>query len=317
MHWTPAPVRADLKTRTHRLLGAALTALAAVAAVLLILVLAPAAHAALRGHGPLTLNGAHNRVYEGYYFKGSGDGRADSSGVIRIGGSTHNITFRNCVIGTNQDGVGNGVKICDEGRGIHDITFVNCTFKYQPRMGFECIGRGPSSRTGYRRVNLINCTFRASAGEAISYDDNSGTAGRCRVASNLVKGAGVGDRYQYGHVFEINGTHNMTVVNNRFWAGRDGILNLQMHDTKACGWVFSRNVVNAREIVSGITVKDTAQPVVAFGVYGGRFDHNRIINHDSWNIAYLADCHNMDWRTTRWIGPNRAPYRTDCSSILL
>ena len=92
------------------------------------------------------------------------------------------------MIATNQDGVGNGVKVIDDGAGLHDITFRDCTFKYQPRMGFECIGRASGSRTGYRRVNLIGCTFEPSAGEAISYDDNNGTAGRCRVEGNLVKG---------------------------------------------------------------------------------------------------------------------------------
>ena len=53
------------------------------------------------------------------------------------------------------------------------------------------------------------------------------------ISGNLVKGAGVGTRYKYGKVFEINGTHNMTVTGNTFYAGRDGILNLQMRDTRA------------------------------------------------------------------------------------
>ena len=128
---------------------------------------------------------------------------------------------------------------------MHDITFKNCTFKYQPRMGFECIGREAGSATGYRRIDLIDCTFEASAGEAISYDDENGTAGHCKVSGNLVKGAGVGSKYQYGKVFEINGTHDMTVTGNTFYAGRDGILNFQMRDTRACGWVFSDNVVDA------------------------------------------------------------------------
>ena len=78
---------------------------------------------------------------------------------------------------------------------MHDITFHHCTFKYQPRMGFECNGRARRvAAPATVRVNLIDCTFEASAGEAISYDDNNGTAGRCPSSGNLVKGAGVGDR---------------------------------------------------------------------------------------------------------------------------
>jgi hypothetical protein len=291
-----------------------LRASAAVAVAGLLLLLLPAvAGAGLRTRGALSLHNAHNRVYENVSFQGRGNGYGDSSGVIRISGASHDITFKNCVIGTNQDGVGNGVKIVDSGAGMHDITFRNCTFKYQPRMGFECIGREVGSRTGYRRINLINCTFQASAGQAISYDDNNGTAGRCRIAGNLVKGAGVGTDYQWGKVFEINGTHNMTVTGNTFWAGRDGILNLQMRDTRASGWVFSNNVVDARSCDKRIDVIETAQPIVACNVYGGRFSNNRIINRDSWNIAYFSGCHGMDWRSTRWVGPNSKPHQTECS----
>ena len=49
--------------------------------------------------------------------------------------------------------------------------------------------------------------------------------------------------------------------------------------------------------------------MIADGVHGGRFRRNRVINLDAWNIAYLSDCHDMDWRTTAWQGPNHVPYR--------
>ena len=190
--------------------------------------------------GPLNLNDAHDLVYENVDFEGRGSGYGDDSGLIHITGASYNITFRNCTIGTNQDGVGNGVKLLDSGRGMHDITFENCTFKYQPRMGIEVNGRADPSEGGtggksYYNVNVRNCTFEASAGEAISYDDNTAgkanRAGLCTVSGNLVKGAGVGTTYQYGQVFEINGNHDMVVTGNTFYAGRDGILNFQMHDT--------------------------------------------------------------------------------------
>jgi hypothetical protein len=309
----PAGTRIPTPRRRTRILPV-LTAVAALA----LLMLAPAAaQASLRTHGPLHLDNAHDRVFTGLHFEGRGSGWGDDSGLIHITGRSHDIVFKDCVIDTNQDGVGNGVKIIDFGRGMHDITFRHCTFKYQPRMGFECIGRESGSRTGYQRVNLIDCTFEASAGEAISYDDDNGTAGHCRIEGNLVKGAGVGDSYQYGQVFEINGVHDMTVVGNRFYSGRDGILNLQMRDSRSCGWLFTRNVIDARKVADGITVQSTAQPVVASGVHGGRFPRNKVINLDAWNIAYLVDCHDMDWRTTAWQGPNHLPYNTGCTGLHL
>ena len=313
LHRTPRTTSEPTTMSKRRKMRAA--PLAAVAATVLLLLLPAVADAGLRKHGPVSLHNVHNRVYDGYSFEGRGNGWGDSSGVIRISGSSHDLLFKNCVIGTNQDGVGNGVKIVDSGAGMHDITFRNCTIKYQPRMGFECIGREVGSRTGYRRVNLINCTFEASAGEAISYDDDNGTAGNCRVSGNLVKGGGVGTKYQYGQVFEINGTHNMTVTGNTFRAGRDGIMNLQMRDTRASGWVFTSNIVDARKVAKGVTVSDTAQPICAHSVYGGKFSRNRVYNHEAWNVAYFSDCHDMDWRGTAWLGPNSTPYRTECTGM--
>lgn len=274
--------------------------------------------------GPLNLNNAHDLVFENVHFQGRGSGYGDSSGLIFISGASHNITFRNCIIGTNQDGVGNGIKIHDTGHGMHDITFDRCTFKYQPRMGIEVNGRADPSEGGtggksYYNINVTNCTFEAGAGQAISYDDDTAgkanRAGTCTVSGNLVKGAGVGSSYRYGRVFEINGTHDMIVTGNTFYAGRDGILNLNMHDTTPCGWVFSNNVVDATQIAPGITVIDDANPVLVGGVYGGRFAGNTITNLDSWSIAYVIGCHNMDWRTTRWLGPNRI-YQTGSSGNL-
>jgi hypothetical protein len=275
--------------------------------------------------GPLTLTNVHDRVYQNVDFEGRGSGYGDASGLIYITGASYNITFRDCIIGTNQDGVGNGVKLLDSGAGMHDISFVNCTFKYQPRMGIEVNGRADPSEGGsggksYYNVDVTGCTFEPSAGEAISYDDNTqgkaNRAGRCVVSDNLVKGAGVGSNYSYGQVFEINGNHDMVVTGNTFYAGRDGILNLQMHDSAACGWQFSNNVVDATKVATGIAVTSNAQPVIAHNLYGGSFAGNTITNNDSWNIAYISGCHNMDWRTTKWLGPNNVPYETESSGNL-
>ena len=252
--------------------------------------------------GSLTLNNVHDVVYDNVDFEGAGTNWGADGGLILIEGNSYNITFRNCIIGTNQDGLGNAVKIYTANTNIHDITFENCTIKYQPRMGIEVNDRSNAGNGyGYQRVNIINCTFEASAGEAISYDDDGGASGNSTVSGNLIKGAGVGSSYTYGEGFEINGPHNMTVTGNTFWAARDGIWNLQMHDTNDSGWVFTNNIVDATKIADGVTWTYDSNPIMAFNIYGGVFSGNTITNNaPAWAIAYMSGDHNMDWRTTTW-----------------
>jgi hypothetical protein len=255
-------------------------------------------------HKPLTLRTVHNVVYEGLDFEGAGTGFGGASGVIYIEGAVSNITFRNCVIGTNQDGVGNGVKIVDFGMGMHDITFDNCTFKYQPKMGFECIGRsnpaeGGTGGRGYQRINLLNCTFAPSAGQAISYDDSYSAvnpAGNCLVANNRVLGAGVGDTYAFGSVIENNGVHHMTWRDNYFGAGRDSIVNISGRDDDPLDMVSEGNVYDARYVAAGISPRN--QVMSMRDVAGGLTFADRIINdpgtYDSvW--AYLSNCSGIDF----------------------
>ena len=237
----------------------------------------PAAGTVFTRRGSLHLTSGHDIVYNGIDFEGAGYGSGDWGALVFLEaqGPLYNITFRNCIFGTNTEGIR---RRREAGRSrrqalVHDITFDHCAFKYQPRMGFEMNGRAIENGVGgqgYLRVNLTNCTFDASAGEAISYDSNTGDkSGNCVISGNVVQGAGVGTKYMYGQVFEINGTHNVTVTGNTFYAGRDGVLNLQMHDTSATGWVFSNNVVDATKVPAGVSVTSNAQPVVAFNVYGG------------------------------------------------
>jgi hypothetical protein len=279
--------------------------------------------------GPLTLDGAHDLVYQNVTFSGSGSGYAEASGLIVISGASYNITFRNCVFNTNQDGVGNGVKIIDSGRGLHDITFEGCTFKYQPRMAFECIGRsnpneGGTGGQGFQRVNIKNCYFVASAGEAISYDDDySGVkpAGDCVVSGNHVEGAGVGTSYEYGRVFENNGVHNMTVTNNYFGAGRDGIMNIQGRDSGPLNMVSSGNVFDATDVPSGVGSLSN-QVFCMVNVRGGAVFDDTIINgsgysSDSW--GYFNGCNGVDFRASSVSGAPSVPnpgYVQSCTNML-
>jgi hypothetical protein len=255
-------------------------------------------------HAPLVLTDAHDLVFEGLDFEGRGSGYGDVSGIILIQGASHNITFRDCIIGTNRDGVGNGVKIIDFGHGMHDITFINCTFKYQPKMGFECIGRsnpaeGGTGGPGYRRINILGCTFKAGAGQAISYDDNYSAvnpAGDCLVANNRIEGGGVGSSYQYGSVIENNGVHDMTWKNNYFGAGRDSIVNINGRDNEPLDMVSTGNVFDATYVAKGISPRN--QIMVIHNVRGGVRFADRIINdpgHYSGTWAYLSNCTGIDF----------------------
>jgi hypothetical protein len=259
--------------------------------------------------GHLVLRGAHDVTYNNVTFRGAGSNGPDSSGVIEISGASHDVTFVYCTIERNGDGVGNGVKIVDTGSGMHDITFRNCLFKGQPRMGFECIGRGSSN--GYQRVDLINCTFEPQGSEAISYDDDSGSAGECLISGNLVKGAGTNAAYSWGQGFEINSVRNMTAINNTFYRCRGDVWNLN-GPSGNCGWNLSDNVIDTGQ--GTVASSSSANPVAANNVSGGIFARNRITNSISWAIAYFSACHNMDWRGTVWSGPNSTPAQVNGSS---
>jgi hypothetical protein len=270
--------------------------------------------------GPLVLDGAHDLIFYGVTFRGAGSGWGDASAVIYIQGATHDITFKDCTVETNQDGAGNGVKIVDTGKELHDITFDRCTFKYQPRMAFECIGREKPGATGYQRVDIKNCTFEASAGEAISYDDgHGGTAGDCVVSGNTVKGAGVGTRYRYGQVFEINGTRNMTVRDNFFGAGRDGIMNLQGRDSRPVHWTFSGNVIDGTSVVDGVQPHN--QLFACTNVRGGATFSDRIVNGAAYATGewgYFRNCDGMDFSASTVSGAQRVPstsYRRQCTNM--
>ncbi|MEI6499889.1 MAG: hypothetical protein WCP21_02560, partial [Armatimonadota bacterium] len=220
-------------------------------------------------------------------------------------GPVYNITFRNCIFGTNTDGSGNGVKIVDPGQGrTHNITFDHCAFKYQPRMGFEVIGRANPVEAGlggqgYQGVNVTNSTFDASAGEAISYDDDysaTNPAGYCTVSGNVVEGAGVGTSYAFGAVVENNGVHNMTWTNNYFGAGRDSIVNITGRDSNPLNMVSSGNVYDSLHVAAGVTLHNQCFGI--HDVHGGVSFADTIINDPNgysgvW--AYLNNNSGLDF----------------------
>jgi hypothetical protein len=280
----------------------------------------PATPAAPQTIRHLVISGdSHDRVYDNVAFSGGGNGDPSSSGVIEINSGAYNITFVNCTIEANADGVGDGVKIMDAGGTIHDITFQNCHFLSQPRMGFECINRPGDKEAGYQHIDLIGCIFEPQGSEAISYDDDSpGAAGDCLLRANIIKGAGTNLAFPWGQALEINGPSNMTVSGNTFYAGRGDIWNLRRQTTSDCGWVFSDNKVDASMSVQAVPQDPEASCIAISGVYGGIFSGNVITSAaPGGGVAWMNDCHGLDWRTTTWRDVRGAIYFTplqiDCS----
>ena len=257
-------------------------------------------------------SGTHDKTYDNVTFTGGGSGNPNSSGVIEISGDVHNITFVNCTIEPNADGVGNGVKIVDSGGSVHDVTFRNCHFMSQPRMGFECINRPGVRDAGYQRINLIDCTFDPQGSEAISYDDDSaGAAGNCVLQGNVVKGAGINPAFPWGQALEIGGPRHMIVTGNTFSAGRGDVWNLRMPVASDCGWVFSDNVIDATAMLQPVPMDPEANCIVMIGVHGGVFSGNVITSASpGGGVAWMDDCHGMDWRTSTWLDARGQEYCT-------
>jgi len=263
--------------------------------------------------GATVLVGVHDQVYENVVFDGAGNGDPDVSAVLTVAGGCHNLTFRNCIINPNGDGIGNGIRVFDfYGDAPHDIRFEDCTVMPQPRMGFEANGR--VAGRGYQRIDLIDCTFEPQGSEAVSYDDDTGLGGFSTVSGCLIKGAGAGTLYSWDQGLELNGVRDMTVTGNTIWACKGTGLNFG-GPAGACGWTFTGNLIDFTQGTIPSTVE--GNPVYCRNVYGGIFANNTIINGNAWAIAYLSNCHDMDWRTSVWQGPNATPYQTGCSGVLL
>lgn len=239
-------------------------------------------------------NGTHDIIYDKCTFKGGGAKRA----VIEIRDSALNITFRDCVI--ESGGGWNGVSINDRSGNVHDITFKRCRIKKQGRMGLECTSRPVSDKTGYRNIRIIKCIFAPQGSQAISFDGGTGCVDNV-IDRTVVRGAGVNLKQQFGAGVEVNGPRRFRFTNNKVYQCRGSLLNLQMHTTEDCGWVFNNNVLNASKRVQKVKMDPLAQVVSAEGVHGGNFRNNTVIAaKPGAGVAWWGECVGMDWSGTVW-----------------
>lgn len=245
--------------------------------------------------------GAHDRVYDHVRFTGGGATRA----VLEIARACHDITFRDCVI---ESGPWNGISINDNNGNIHDITFLRCRILPQKRMGFECTSRPASSSTGYHGIRILRCVFSPQGSQAISFDGGTACVDN-RVDHTIIKGAGTNPEFPWGAGFECNGPSRFRFTNNTVYQCRSALLNLQMHSSVDCGWVFTGNRLDASVRVQKVPMEANAQVVCMHNVYGGTFRGNRVIAAaPGGSVAWWGGCHGMDWRTTSWKDARRGSY---------
>jgi hypothetical protein len=255
--------------------------------------------------------GAHDRVYDHCKFTGGSATRA----VLELASACSNITFRDCVI---KSGPWNGISINDRGGNIHDIKLLRCRINAQGRMGLECTSRPVSSQTGYRNIKVIRCAFAPQGSEAISFDGGTGCVNNV-IDRTVVEGAGVDRNQQYGAGVEINGVRSFRFTNNKVYQCRGALLNLQMHTSLACGWVFNNNRLNASVHKQKVAMESNAQVISADSVRGGDFCNNFVTGDaPGGGVAWFGECHDMDWRGTSWRdargGSWDNPYLEDGSS---
>lgn len=237
--------------------------------------------------------GAHDRIYDNCTFKSTRSDRA----VIQIDKAARHITFRDCVI---KSGKWNGISINDWKGNIRNIKFLRCTIKSQKRMGFECTGRPTNSSRGYRNIKIIECVFEPQGSEAISFDGGPNCVDNV-VDRTVIKGAGTNSAFPWGQGFECNGPRRMRFTNNKVYQCRGSLLNLQMHTTADCGWVFRNNTLDASKSYQQVPMGARSQVVIASNVRGGDFRDNRIrAAKPGGGVAWFGNCQGMDWRGTSW-----------------
>ena len=312
MRERPSPAKKELFLRR---ISSRLVQAAVVIAVLTAVAASPAAATKViknkTFHNARIPSGAHDRIYDHCTFTGGGATRA----VLELTNACHDITFRDCVI---ESGPWNGISINDSRGDIHDIKFLRCRIRTQGRMGFECTSRPVSSTTGYHGIRIIDCVFSPQGSQAISFDGGPGCVDNV-IDRTVVKGAGVNPSQQYGAGVEVNGPRRFRFTCNTVYQCRGALLNLQMHTSADCGWVFTGNRLDASVHVQKVPMESKAQVVCADSVRGGVFRNNKVISAaPGGGVAWWGECHGMDWRSTVWRdsrgGSYDNPYQEDGSS---
>ena len=218
----------------------------------------------------------------------------EDQGVIRFsaGRSASFILFRDCVIGANSAD-GNGVSIVDNGWSgatYHDLTWQRCTFRGSPRMSLECIQREDGSHeptTGYRAIDLIDCVFRPSGSETVSYDAVR-DAGYSLISGCTFEGAGWNEAYPWGQGVEFNRTREMVFTGNTVYRCREAMINHSGELGVTTGTVFRDNVFDTRTSSIPQVPTRPVQVIYFNQVSGARFSGNQVTGDVGGELAYIS-----------------------------
>jgi hypothetical protein len=253
-------------------------------------------------------DGAARIEFRRVTFVGGGGMRSgEDQGVIRFsaGRSASHIRFLSCTIGANSAN-GNGVSMVSGGRPTatyHDISWERCLFKSSPRMNLEVIQRPDGDGivgAGYRRLDLIDCTFEPSGSENVSFDA-VGPAGDCTISGCVFYGAGWNAAYPYGQGVEFNGPTDMRFVRNTVYRCRGSMINHSSRLETTDGTVIRGNVFDATSSFIRAAPSRDAQTIFFSGVSGATFSGNTVRSNVGGELLYLDESSGNRFTTNTWI----------------
>ena len=237
-------------------------------------------------------NGASGVRFQRASFVGGG-GSSDAAVItFEWGKRAGGVVFSRCVIGTNA-GRGNGVSVISNGypgATFHDILWDHCLFRSSQRMSFECIQRADGVHpmtSGYRRIDLRDCTFAAAGSECISYDGTP-DCGWSAVNGCTIEGAGASTFYPWGQGVEFNTVTHMTFSGNTVYRCRGAMINSSGLPDVTSSTTYSDNVLDATVSHIPLPMDDTASAIEMNGVSEATFVNNVVRSDTGGPMLYAA-----------------------------
>ena len=239
-------------------------------------------------------------------------GGTTKKGVVHVDFNLQDVLVRNSVV---EPGPQNGVTFnCWDGVHVRDALLEGVRVRSQPRMGFECTDRRRDAV--YSCVDQKDVVYDPQGSEAISYDGPPLDAG-CTLTRVTILGAGENPAERWGAGLEINGPKGFLVDRLTVYRCRSHALNLQ-GDGKPAGHLFRDLCLDARRSCMDVDMSGDAQMIWARGLVGCVFSGLIAQGGGGGELAYLDNCHDLDFSQVTWIDERRRPKVTlvnGCTNI--